>query len=385
MKEYVHNFEGKDLSINLKIDGSLLTLGLMGRTFFAQYPLSIDLENVSDSDWELMLWYLFYGYDLHRKEYVDGYNTELPNNYTPSLVPTVDRGDKILISYSGGVDSTALYCALPGSIPVFIDRSYAPVYVSNQLKAVKATSALVIHTDFEKIRALFIGKTGFNVGNGYLAMFIPMLTQLGCKYIAMGAIFGDMGFYYGKDGLIYNGYLEHTVGISRIKVLQQYGIHIVYPLAGLSEVWTSKIVKDSPYKNVASSCHTKIIGNTCGRCYKCLRRYGYSGRKINLNDPAIWRYIKQFLQKKPLKMGCLTIYGLQKANYGRRFERFKGIDVSFCDRYNDTLTRIYTDQAVYDYITGWFKRNGIKPQTPDDQKAIDLFCEKMNDDELYRY
>ena len=387
MKNYTHTFVS-GLAVLVTINQNVLTLTVKGRPFTATYPKEFNLEGVGSKYWDLMLWMLFYGFGLQKEVTIGGFLTELP---AVDSVFTDDKklGGNVLLSYSGGQDSTAVYIAMPHSIPVFIDRSFNSVYTANQKKAVKAIpEAITVKTDFEMIRTCFKDKYGFNHGMGYAAMLIPLVELLDARYLSFGAVWGDMGFWYSPAGLTYVGDAQQTKILSIFKVFRAFGIEPIYPIAGLSEVWTTQLVQESRFKNLACSCHLQIKTNYCGACYKCLRRRGYLGHQLNLNDPSIRKMVSHFLGKKPLKMAPLTVYGIQKAKYnlpGFDLSRFDKIDVSFCDRYNDTMTRLYNDPPTYDHMIRFFRERGISPQTDRDRQSIDLFCNIINQDKLYKY
>lgn len=329
--------------------------------FFASYPFlnaqTGYLTDINPDLFRIMLFILLYNLD----------EVELPE--TGRLL---DSG-KTLISYSGGTDSTALLYHT-GGIPVHITRSYWPEYETRQIRACNHVGAHQITTDFERVREIYTGRHGFNIGVGYASMYIPLLPLFRCSEIAFGVVFDDLAFHYGDEFRFNNTF--HNSGLYIIRdILHTYGIEITCPLAGYSEILTIQIAKKSGIQNY-SSCHTVGDEDACRSCYKCFRKEAIKGRPLNWDDKAIRKKIMAFLKKKPLKMAASTVYAIQQANYPHEiFRRYDDIDVSWCNRVNEPLTRQFSKQEKSAYP--W--------QTEADQKSIQKFVETMNQPEIYEF
>jgi hypothetical protein len=146
-------------------------------------------------------------------------------------------------------------------------------------------------------------------------------------------------------------------------------------------------VNDSAYKNLACSCHHRIYEpNFCGHCYKCFRKLGTLGQQLDFKDKKIKEFIIHYLKQRPLKMAASTVYGIQKARYNLpEFERYMGVDVSFCDRYNDNLTKQYNTPESYKMMVAKFKEIGIQKQTSKDLENINKFVEFIRNPKLYEF
>lgn len=330
--------------------------------FTAQYPFLNDstgyLTDVPDMYFHLMLYVLLFRNDtVTMPEHTD----------TPpfSLSP--------IVSYSGGADSTALLYVTNG-IPIHITRSFNAVYESRQLRAVAEAGAYQIVTDFEQVSTLYGKRHGFSIGSGYACMYLPVLPLLRTNTIALGVIFDDVAFYYSipfsyNDGIKHSGlYTMHTE-------LLKYGIHITCPLAGYSEVLTTRLASYTNIKSV-TSCHTEGNGPACRKCYKCFRKEALRGNPISLADPAVRKTIFNVLKKQPLKMASSAIYAIQMAKYKEYdFYRYLGIDVSFCERVNPTFLN----------ELGGVLLPGYELQDAIDFLEINYFTTQINDPNLYNF
>jgi hypothetical protein len=363
MKKLSFHFEEKVCVMT--VSANVITLSFLGQKFTAKYNFldsESSLADVDDDLFTLMIYVLFYG--------LEEVTLPKPRRIIQDFGPPI-------ISYSGGSDSTALLYATGGQ-PVHITRSFDKEYDNRQIKAVLSVGAPQVHTDFELIRTLY-GKTkGFNVGMGYACMFIPLLPLFLTNTIALGWVFDDIGFEYGK---VFKHNVTPGEGLLKsrsakiISALGIYGINITGPLAGYSEVLTTRIAASSGI-SLYSSCHTVGNDSACRKCYKCFRKQAILRDPLNWSDLSVRNYIMRFLQKAPLKMACSTIYAIQYAGYSfPEFKRYVDIDVSFCERVNPVL---------FDDLNGVLLP-GIELQTMEDFRAIEKFVERINDPKLYEF
>ncbi len=358
------NFQLKEKPCIMMVSDRSIIIDIAGQKFTAAYDFlrpGTSLQDVDNDLFLLMLYVLFAGLEdvlLHE--------TKL----------SLQQGLPI-VSYSGGADSTAMLY-VTGGIPIHITRSFDRGYETRQIKAVENLGAYQILTDFELIRTLY-GKTmGFNVGMGYAAMFIPLLPIFQTDTIALGFVFDDIGFGYGKvfRHNVTPGDGENLNGSRRImRVLKKHGINITGPIAGYSEVLTTRLASSSCIKRY-SSCHTAGGVSACRACFKCFRKEALLGRPLDLRDPSLRKYIMKFLAKQPLKMASSTIYAIQYAGYSySEFRRYTDIDVSFCERVNPVLF----------HELGGVLFPGLEMQTMEDFRAIEKFVERINDPKLYEF
>jgi hypothetical protein len=178
------------------------------------------------------------------------------------------------LAFSGGVDSTAALSVLPHStVPVFLDRPLRGKSLYNK-DAVEQSCIEVkrlgynIHTvqcDLEYVRS----PVGFpvDVANSVPAILLADYLNIDC--IAFGTI---MESSYGIGHKSYRDYpngnhYRHWGGM-----FAAAGIPFNLPVAGISEIGTSLIVRKSPIGFIAQSCMRGTWKHPCMNCWKCFRK-----------------------------------------------------------------------------------------------------------------
>lgn len=356
----------KNRKITVSINTNTFYISTNKYTYYARYPF--DITYIPKHHIDLMVWILFYGYGENK--IVN--SCEVPECYEQSIMDKF--GDKEILCFSGGIDSTAVYL-INNPVPVFLKRNYDETYFKNQINICNKIKANIVENDMELIRKEYGLAQGFNIGCGYLALLIPFVFYYNARNISFGVVFDDLAFRY-SEYLEYNDFSKWHKTKNMFKILKEYGINIVYPLSGLSEIYTTKIVNNSVLKDLASPCHVSMTGNYCKECFKCFRKLGVLEQQINISDK-----IYNILSKKPLKMACSTVYGIQKAKYNiERLKRYNDIDVSFLDRYNKDIMKYFCDSEKMQIK---FKELGIEPQNENDKMLIDKFVKFINKDSFY--
>jgi hypothetical protein len=364
MRNYkIKRYSGIVKEFALYVYENKLILQVDGFEYTAKYPWikeDYTLLDVNEKLFDLMMFVLLYKLDTIK---------------LPEVESLVEDCYENVVSYSGGVDSTAaLY--LTGGVPIHIYRSFNENYENRQIRACDEVGALRVVTDFERVREVYGLRHGFNVGCGYASMYIPVLPILEANTIALGIVFDDLAFNY-SDPFTYNQNFEKSGLFHISQVLSEYEIFITCPVAGLSEVLTVDIADRSGIKSF-SSCHTVGSDNSCLECYKCFRKEGIRGRKLDVDNPDIFKNLIRILQKKPLKMAASTIYAIQKAGYTQPiFQRYMNIDVSWCERINEPITKMFNHGWILDF-------NNHEIQTENDHDKIIEFVSMINDDKLYK-
>jgi hypothetical protein len=354
--------KGEKFTYKLTISEKRIDLEAGPRNFFANYPfLNSDtgyLTDVPGNYYRLMMYILLSKLD------VIGEAREactLPDDPQP------------LISYSGGTDSTALLVAT-GGLPVHICRSFQPWYNSRQLRACKEAGALVLTTDFEQVREVFGYRHGFNIGIGYICMYIPLLPLLRKNTIALGTILEGIAFHYAMPFTFRDDFTGTNI-MKVIAVMESYGIRITLPMAGYSEVLTVKIAESGEVKNY-TSCHREGPGPACRVCFKCFRKEALRGYPLDFGNPDLQKVVLAHMRKAPLHVATSFIYAVQQAGYKHpELQRYMDIDVTFCRRVNQPITEQF----------GGVLAPGFAWQTEADRAAIDRFVAKINDPGLYAF
>lgn len=373
-------YEMKKNTATVILNDCRIDIHVRGRQFYAKYPVRV--EDCEKYLIDLMMWVTFFDFGENRKGDFNGVTLDLPCD----VAEVKTDNDKIMIEYSGGVDSSAVYELLPKekTIPVNCYRDYDHVYGSNQNRVIKAVGGIYIYTDFELIREMYINDRGYNIGIGYIAPCFPLINILKIKHITLGGVFEDQGFWYGTP-FTFNSGCSITQSEVIGQILSTFDIHISLPPAGLSEVLTSKIVNNSPLKDLACSCHTETLDNNlCRHCYKCFRKLGFIGEQLDFNNVKTRDYIYYMLSLRPLKMAASCVYGIQHGRYTiAEFQKYMDVDVSFCDRYNDEFLKRWNHPEIYDLVISKLKEMEIEPMNLDDIENIHKFVNFINKDGLY--
>jgi hypothetical protein len=296
------------------------------RQFFAVYSFLNNiigyLTEVPDAYFQIMMWIFLKNLD----------EVELPDPDYLFL------SWNMLMNFSGGTDSAAALYLTQG-IPVHINR----VYKIRQMRACEEVSALQIVTDFERVSEMYIGRHGFNIGTGYMAMYIPVMPLLGCNSVVFGTVLEDFELWYVSIP-DYRERFKQSSLYSIKETLGRYGLKIYLLLAGHSEVLSVQLAEKSGIKN-HSSCHT-------------------AGDII----PA---KILSKLKTKPLYAASSTVYAIQKAGYPHKeFCRYMDLDVSFYERVNKNVN----------YELSCFKTTEFPWQTEADQVSIAKFVQAIEND-----
>ena len=357
MKRYLTNTFQSGNRVLLIIDKDTIDFEVIHNNerheFTARYEnldFFFDMRDIPDIYYYLMLTVLFSGLEWVYIPISD-YNIKAESYQAMPLV-----------SYSGGIDSTAALHLTQGK-PVHITRIFDMGYENRQIKAVNYVNAVQIHTDLELLRTIYMPTKGFNIGIGYVGPMLPLLYFYKNTTIALGTVLEGIAFHYGEK-LTYISDYSNTRTYDLVSILRTYGVNIIQPLCGCSEVITTQVAAKSGVRFV-SSCHTNGSENFCKSCYKCFRKYGASGIKIPVDNA-----LKKKLSTKPLPAALSAVYAIQKAGYrGDLFDLYRNIDVSAAER---------VDMNCQIPFGGGYKIEGFEAMTEADHVKINEFTDYLN-------
>src|SRR5699024_1505901 len=163
------------------------------------------------------------------------------------------------LTYSGGIDSTAAAILMPKTTHLFYFDSLNPEKgiktLLNQEAAYYACDSIAalgrpvhkIKTDMQYIRK----PVGFN---SYLADAVPALLladYYGFDTVGHGQTL-DIGYQVGHLG--FKDCKETKVGNPWFRLLQAVDLTYTLPIIGLSEVTTTQIVSQSPFREFTQAC-----------------------------------------------------------------------------------------------------------------------------------
>jgi len=336
MKTYLYG------DIKVEIDKNVIYLVTSVARYESSYP--DDMEDVSEDLIGAMIHILYKGLE------------DIP---LPQPIK-VRKGDNVLLSYSGGYDSTATLLLLPYSTPVYINGIHRPEYGVTQQQIVKDIGAIVINSNFEMMRTEYNKPPGFNWGYGYASLLMPLIDKEGASYITFGCQTSrpitDSARFVDRQKAIEN-------------VVIGYGIKLNLFLESIGECIAGKLVEKAGLERDASSCHY-TTSSVCNDCIKCFRKQGMLGYSTGINPKVHKKNMKDIENNHFL---AEHIYAMKKTYFNAEFKYLKDIDVSFLDRYNDKCLRLLTDDFLYKIIKKNLDYYGIEKQTWKDEMLIEKF------------
>lgn len=237
------------------------------------------------------------------------------------------QGNKIGLAFSTGKDSTAAKFLLPDDTVLgYNERKSDLSRDLNQSNAYATLSKIRINepdrkifniaTNQEEVRMNHNLHLGYSTDFCVLIPCILMADWYNLGFIATGTILESAYMWKGKYFREFSdiSYTNHYYDL-----FLKAGLELVFPVAGVAEVLTYKIVGETYLKDLSQSCLRGEYGTVCKKCAKCFRNgeaeYPLSREIINsINNHKLW---------------ASTAYRLMKNNewYGQQ-----PIDVSFLEK-----------------------------------------------------
>ena len=233
------------------------------------------------------------GFTTYKVKYAgtDGLQYKSPADAVPGL------------SFSGGADSTACLLLMPKStVSVFMDR---PIRKKTSMYNKTASLATIkhakkqgfemhsIHCDVEYTRQ----PLGFPTDLVPSIPLIAIAQQRGIDSIAFGTVMESAYRIGHKQARDYaNSHHFRLWG----RLFAAAGLPLYLPVAGVSEVGTSKIVRESTFSHYTRSCIRGKWPNACENCWKCFRK-NMVEEKFN-NGMVSEEFLRLGLQIKEAKL-----------------------------------------------------------------------------------
>ena len=231
------------------------------------------------------------------------------------------------LSFSGGADSTAALIVMPQTSElVFMLRSKSKsrsLYDSDAaIESCRKLTRLgfqvhVIESDFEYLR----DPIGFPTDLSVSTPAILLAESRNFETIAFGTILESA---YGTSGNKFRDYKESSHFRLWSCLFDAVGLGYSLPVAGVSEVGSSKLCKDNPIGRVHQSCIRGKWGKPCNNCWKCFRKStlmaGLNGvplppESIDMISQSKEVRIK-LLEDKPIKHEGVLAYALKRSSGG---------------------------------------------------------------------
>lgn len=225
------------------------------------------------------------------------------------------EGQRLALSYSGGVDSTAAMVLLPeDTLLAYHERSF-PSMLSHSLphltfEAIAQRSGrevLCVPSNHERIRTLHGKQTGFSTANAAAVHLILLADHLDLRGIAFGTPIDNTWLEKGKRFRDFSASHYWTHWSAKFRLA---GLHYVLPINHISEAGALEVCRQSPWKDVVNSCLRGVNERWCGRCWKCFHKNGPLGRDF---DPQSTE-IQTFLNTTPLRTAQHALWALKTQN-----------------------------------------------------------------------
>ena len=231
--------------------------------------------------------------------------------YNEDWVPIRRPGKKPGLSFSGGIDSTAAFCLMPeDTILFYLERNFPSLikhqnahFFNSELRK-RGKTVINVPSNHEKIRANHGKNPGFSTDYACMAHLILLADHYDLDAAATGMPLENAYFYHGSS---VRDFAESRFWRHYSSIFAFAGLPLYQPVAGCSEILTSKIVDASDYTHLSSSClRSPVVGEKCEVCWKCFRKNIFNKQPWKMSNE-----ISTFLRKRPLKQGLATLYALQ--------------------------------------------------------------------------
>ena len=231
--------------------------------------------------------------------------------YTNDWVPIRRPGNKAGLSFSGGLDSTAALSLIPdNSVLFYMERNFPSMIKHDNALAFAAElendgkNVVIVPSNHEKIRTNHGKRPGFSTDYACMAHLILLADHYDLDAAATGMPLENTYFFHGST---VRDFAETSFWKHYSPIFAYIGLPLYQPVAGCSEILTSKIVDQSRYRHLSSSClRSTAVGEKCEVCWKCFRKNIFNNRPWRMSNE-----ISTFLAKRPLKQGLATLYALQ--------------------------------------------------------------------------
>ena len=231
--------------------------------------------------------------------------------YSNDWIPIRRPGNKAGLSFSGGLDSTAALCLMPDDSTLFyMERNFESMikhenahFFTAELRK-EGRNVVIVPSNHEKIRTNHGKNPGFSTDYACMAHLILLADHYDLDAAATGMPLENTYFFHGST---LRDFAETRFWKHYSRIFAYIGLPLYQPVAGCSEILTSKIVDQSKYRRLSSSClRSTAIGEKCEVCWKCFRKNIFNNRPWKMSNE-----ISKFLTKRPLKQGIATLYALQ--------------------------------------------------------------------------
>jgi hypothetical protein len=342
--------------------------------FYAKMPTGWKLSDIPQESLQVAEHFLLSPIEANLFN-VDPYEVlaEHPNS---SEVFNRQIGDRDLLAFSVGTDSTAACLLLPDeTIRFFCKRDYNSYKKSTGhvvalqdftplQRALDQTVSVVVPNNFELIGIAYGYNHGYRHNFGYVAIGVLLGKLLNARSVSFGSVMEQVFMGSGNNYLDV-GLLKSSRANQMKKMLAIVGLDLCLPTSACSEVVTNHIVRNSHLKDYAVSCpKADEMGNSCGVCFKCFRKLRLDG--IVVPEPS--ESVKYVLSKYPLKSATSVMFAVKKSGYRSEItDRYLHINLDFLERYHGYAINTFVPEYLRSHIENKLAEYGVLPMTQDDE------------------
>jgi len=350
--------EKEKLIIDWKQEGNKVYFDFKGTEIFFYMPEDFKLEKTHPDLLKLAEYFMFYPW------------YDVLGDYKFSR----KRGKEFGLSFSTGVDSTAISLLYPEAKLVYIERFGIEKRLLNQDNAFRMIEnmdkkVIVVKSNLELIRTHFGLQIGYPTALGMGVPTILLADYLDLGILSYGKVMDDQYFPKG----FFQDYTEDY--FKRQELLESAGLLGFYPAVGCSEVITTEIVDNSKYKDLSFSCIRGEGGKGCNNCYKCFRKNMLRGKEYNINKETV-----TYTSKEVPKMATSLLYAFKKRNADLsilNLEYLKDLDVSMLNKVYSEAYSSYTKE-LQDDLFKRLKLLGFELMSKEEEETMKKlnFCRK---------
>ena len=285
------------------------------------------------------------------------------------------------LSFSGGADSTAALLLMPkNTLSVFLDR---PLKFGRSLYNKSAAYATIEHAksegyevkkidcDLEYIRS----PIGFPTDLATSVPLILMAAKENLNSVAFGTVL-ESAYRVGHEtcrDYKQSGHYRVWGGL-----FEAAGIPLYLPVAGISEVGTSRIVMNSSFYDYTRSCIRGKFPKPCLNCWKCFRKSMVDNRlkntKVSDREMKKWlkvREVKRKLTPHPISHENVLSWSLQGGNVQGGTK-------------NLLMNRMEGKIRNMDFLTDWYSPSiELVPERYREETTQNIHSYLVNMDEKY--
>jgi hypothetical protein len=225
--------------------------------------------------------------------------------------PTRQRGNKVGLAFSGGIDSTAAMLLLPDdAVLMYHRRSYKSLLkhqgVMRLFRHLKKNGRKVysIPSNHEILRQHHGLSNGFSTDVASAVHLILTADHFDLGGVAFGMPIDNTYLWHGHRWREFSasGWWRQWAPL-----MSSVGLDIVLPIGGISQASTVRLVQEAGLGDVVSSCLRAPFPG-CGRCWKCFHKHTLLGREADFGA----REIQTFLAKRPLKTATHVLWWINE-------------------------------------------------------------------------